>query len=298
MSGSTIDNNTELSALHFDLHKSDSDRALLFVFDEINPFPKYVAKYAKDPKYEKHLCDQFDSYSQMYNSFSPNLGLHLPKPIGVYDESSTIATIEEGVPGRTLENMIKYYGESKKILNYFKAAFDFLVALHDETRIDFHFSDEAIHKFIDTPLSLFFETYRISPNQRFKIETMKQDVVDYLLQKSILVSCHGDFWPNNILVHNNVIYIVDWALTKEKYLIFWDTCSLIYSVNFKTEKLNSEFKELNSYYLRKYDIYRDIESEIRIIYYAIRSVWNNYWHGIHEDYDRHWKIRIDKELNN
>jgi hypothetical protein len=83
----------------------------------------------------------------------------------------------------------------------------------------------------------------------------------------------------------------------QKYLLFWDFASLIYTTKIRNKRRKDEFKDISSQFLRKIDIFPDIEKDIKIIFFAIRSIWNKYCVGLESKWDHLWKERFDTEMN-
>lgn len=291
-------NPAQLTALHFDMSSTNTDRAVLFVFEEGSAFPKYVVKYAKNKQYDNVLSDEFENYSSIYRNLSLTLKQTVPKPLCKYTSGPRFATIEEGVPGRTIGSLVRDSNSSEKIEGYLEQAFEFLIVFQRETRKGCKFDDSLRHNLIDRPIALFLDTFHLASSKKETLEGIKENVIDFLVDKSILVSCHGDYWLNNILTHKKNMYVIDWTFCRNEYLFFWDFLTLIYNTKFKQKRMANACQELARHYLKRIDIHSDIERELRLFYFAMRSIWNKHWYAIDEAWDYHWKLRFDKELTN
>jgi hypothetical protein len=287
---------SQVSVLHLDIYRARNERALLFVFEGRERYPRYVAKYVKHRDFERDLYNEFTNYTLLYNKVSSRVKSSMPKPICLYDKGSTLAAIERGVPGESIASLIDHNASSRKILRYIEAAFDFLSLFQNETKKECKFDDIERQKLIGRPVTLFCETFQLSRAKRALIEKIKDDVVNYLVDQSQLFSCHGDYWPKNIVAHRNKVYVIDWPLYMEAYLGFWDYCTLIFNTRVKSRIRRLRLEEMKRGYMRGLGIYPDIEREINLIYLAIRTIWHKYRHGMANEWDRRWKVLFDREL--
>lgn len=295
----SIDNNADapLSVLHFDMHKWNMQRALLFVFEKNNTFPKYIVKYPKNDLYKKMLYLEFEKYRSIYKSLSAILKCHLPNPICVYNNGSEMATIEAAVPGQNIASFLKNKPNSKKNLHLLYKSLEFIFDFQTETAKSCSFNEQLLDLNIDRPLRCFAEKFNLSSRENKNLTAIRNNIADYLKTKALLVSCHGDYWVNNVMSYNEKIYVVDWANCLKEYLPFWDYYSFIYTVNINNKKIANEFEEISSFFLRKNDIYPDVENDIKILFFAIRSVWNKYVLGVESKWDTAWKSKFDEEMN-
>lgn len=293
----TIPKKQHLSVMHLDMHQSDMQRAMAFVFEGSNRYPKYVVKYPKCHEYTNQLLDEFNRYSEIYERLSPDLKRHLHLPICIYNEGNNFATIEEGLPGASLLLLMKKNYNEKKILSYFDQSFGFLIKFQNETCSNNAPSKEYLKQNLESPIELFCNRFSLSYAEKKTVSFVKDKVIDFLIRSESLSACHGDYWPNNILIYNGQLFVVDWANCTNSFFRFWDFYSLIYMTTISGAKTELQYCEMCDFYLNQIGIGSDIDSEIRIIYCAIRSVWNEFLFNEVGLWDSKWKNEFDIELS-
>ena len=286
-----------LSALHLDMHQSNMQRALAFVFEENSKHPKYVVKYPKCQEYKKHLLGEFDRYSEIYERLSSGLKSHLNSPICIYDNGNNVATIEEGVAGVSLLSLAKKGGQGEQLLAHIDKSFDFLIKFQSETSSGNTPPLDFFLKNIELPIELFCKKFSLSFSEKNTVSFVKEKVIKFLTSSNSVSACHGDYWLNNILIYKGHIFVIDWANCIGRFFRFWDFYSLIYMTSVTGVGVSLKFNEMCDYYLKKIEITDEIDKELRIIYCAIRSVWNKFLFNEDSLWDTQWNDKFDFELS-
>jgi len=286
-----------LSVMHLDIHRSDMDRAMAFVFKEGDRYPEYVVKYPKCPEYSGQLLDEFNRYSEIYERLSPDLKRYLSNPICLYHQENDVATIEKGLPGVSVWSLMKKKYNEKQILSYFDESFGFLIKFQNETCMNTDPSEEFLKKNFETPIKLFCNRFSLTSPEKRTLSLVKDKAFDFLIHHKSVSACHGDYWSNNLLIHNHKLFVVDWANCRPVFFKFWDLYSLIYMVPVGNDQIKQQYQKMGDDYLNKIHITHDIDPELRIIYCAIRSVWNEFLFNAIGPWDGKWKKNFDIELS-
>ncbi|MDW7774293.1 MAG: hypothetical protein SCH71_15515 [Desulfobulbaceae bacterium] len=287
-----------INILQYDNNNGNRHQILLFIFYKNSVFPKYIARYAKDSKYNYLIKNEYTQYNKLYNKLSSNLKNYLPNPVCIYENSPyTLCYIEEGLPGKNLSNLLKFNKNPKKIMNYIHKAFIFLIEFQHENKVK-NYDESKIYNMIYMPLEIYTQRFKPNIKQLNAINYIAKEVNTFCKSSNHSISpCHGDYWISNILYNKDDIYIIDWTNYVESYLNFWDFMTLTFTTSFKEGKLSDNFNEMSDYFLKKINIYPDIKTEIKLFYFMTRSIWNEYLFGYSSKWDKKWNSKFQIELD-
>lgn len=171
----------------------------------------------------------------------------VPKPYGF--SKKYVAMVYKNIPGQTL--MHELDKEKNRLI------------------ADMKLVGETLRKFHQLPIPTFevkrseyLPGFKISskfyPGLEKKTVTLKKEIFNRLAKNKKKAFCHGDFQPNNVIVDNNSVYVIDFGSTdlNDKEL---DIASFVIQLQIMLKKFGNieHFDELKKVFLSAYDDYDD-----------------------------------------
>ena len=217
-------------------------RVSFLFFPDNESKPAFIAKIARDPKYDQLISTEYNVLKYIHNSISSSLNDKVPQAFYLGQLKNHKFLIEESIIGKSVDAIISSRILNRKRIGYLilNVISDWLYEFKKEIAAkEVQFMDESNQQqLLSWPIEKFLKIYELTKKEKKFMDDLKNSISDIVKKKYPLALEHGDFSPINIIFtelnfKDSNFKVIDWEESKAKSLPLCDLFFLLTWYDFR-----------------------------------------------------------------
>lgn len=207
--------------------KADTKTILYFFLRKKERLPFLVVKVSSDKLFNDELKSEYTNLQNILDVLPVSLRNTVPAIEGSGEWKGLYYYAQHYIPGSMLNGTIDAGPGAGEAFHGIKLAFEWLLKFQEAT---FKGPRNIGSLGFDRLLEIYRDAYSIRNVEKDLLDGTESALEKWEGEEIDLVSCHGDFYPGNIIVDGEHIAVIDWRFFQSSYHPVFDFFSLLSSL--------------------------------------------------------------------